>query len=199
VLKLIVGLGNPGPEHAKNRHNVGFQIVERVAAAHGMAFTRMQLKARLAKGEIAGQPVTLAKPMTYMNASGDSVGPLARWLKLDLADLLVIYDDLDLPLGQIRLRARGGHAGHKGMMSIVENLGSQEFARLRVGIGRPVSGDEIEYVLSDFTRDEEAIMVATYATAVAAVECWVCEGILMAMNRFNVRIANGELRIANGE
>lgn len=189
-MKLIVGLGNPGPSYARNRHNVGYQCLERVARRHEMAFGRMMFKAMLASGRIDDTRVLLAKPLTFMNLSGQSVRPLMRWYRASLSDLLVIYDDLDLPLGKIRLRQKGSSGGHKGMTSIIQQLGSHEFARLRIGIGRPLHGEPPDYVLSDFTRDESIVMDLAYDQAAAAVETFVTQGIATAMNRFN--LANGE-------
>jgi PTH1 family peptidyl-tRNA hydrolase len=183
--KLVVGLGNPGQEYAGNRHNVGFQCLDRLAQAHGLEFTRLQHKAMVALGQIKGVKVVLARPLTYMNLSGQAVGPLVRWYKVSLADLLVIYDDLDLPLGAIRLRPGGGAGGHKGMLSIIAALGTEDFPRLRVGIGRPAHGDAVDYVLSDFTAAEQAVMAGVYRQVVAAVECFLGEGVVAAMNRYN--------------
>ncbi|MFQ6057833.1 MAG: aminoacyl-tRNA hydrolase [Anaerolineae bacterium] len=185
--KLIVGLGNPGPEYAANRHNVGFQCLDRLARAHGLAFTKLEFKARLALGAIRGQRVLLAKPLTYMNLSGQAVRPLVRRYGIPLSDLLVIYDDMDLPLGTIRLRPGGGAGGHKGMRSIIEALEGQDFPRLRVGIGRPPAGqDPVDYVLSDFTSEERTVMEGVYERVVAAVECFLTEGIMAAMNSYNL-------------
>ena len=183
--KLIVGLGNPGREHGRNRHNVGFQCVDRLARAHGLPFEQRQARAKLAIGTIAGVPVVLAKPQTYMNLSGQAVSGLLRWYKLPLSDLLVIYDDLDLPLGTIRLRPSGSAAGHKGMRSIIEHLQTDEFPRLRLGIGRPADGDEVAYVLANFTPAELTVLADVFARALAAIECLLTEGLVAAMNRFN--------------
>jgi len=183
--KLIVGLGNPGREHGRNRHNVGFQCVDRLAKAHGLDFTQRQARARLAIGSIAGTPVVLAKPQTYMNLSGQAVSGLLRWYKLPLSDLLVIYDDLDLPLGTIRLRPSGSAAGHKGMRSIIEHLQTDEFPRLRLGIGRPVDGDEVAYVLANFTPTELTVLADVFARALTAIECLLTDGLVAAMNKFN--------------
>ena len=185
--KLIVGLGNPGPNHAFNRHNVGFQCLDHIAQAHGLEFTQRRFGASLAFGEILGVKVLLAKPLTYMNLSGRAVGPLVRWYKVSAAGLLVIYDDMDLPLGSIRLRQRGGAGGHKGMLSLVESLGTQDFPRLRVGIGRPPGKmDPVDYVLGDFTPEERIAIEEACERAIAAVGCWLTEGIVEAMNRYNL-------------
>ena len=147
---LIVGLGNPGLEYARNRHNVGFHCLDRLAQAHNLDIRRRKKRARVAKGTIAGQQVVLAMPQTFMNESGRAVGPLTQFFQVELERLLVIYDDLDLPPGTIRIRPGGGSGGHKGMRSIIQYLGSQEFARLRIGIGRPPGRmDPADYVLQD--------------------------------------------------
>jgi len=185
-VKLIVGLGNPGPRYANNRHNVGFQCLDRLAQAHGLAFQRRENKALLARGQIAGVEVILAKPQTYVNLSGQAVERLARSYQVPLEDILVIYDDMDLPLGRIRLRPGGGAGGHKGVRSIIEHLGSRDFPRLRVGIGRPPGRmDPVDYVLGDFTPEERPVIEEVYERAIAAVECWLREGIVAAMNRYN--------------
>ncbi len=192
ALKLIVGLGNPGVAYAANRHNIGFQSVDRLAEAHGLRFDKLQHKARVAIGTLVDHHTVLAKPLTYMNLSGQAVVPLLRFYKVSLPDLLVLYDDLDLPLGTIRLRPSGGSGGHKGMQSIIEQLGSEDFPRLRIGIGRPPSGwDPADYVLSNFTPAEQSLLPGLYERIVAAAETWLREGITVAMNRFNV--AAGEL------
>jgi PTH1 family peptidyl-tRNA hydrolase len=186
-MKFVVGLGNPGLRYAHNRHNVGFQIVDAFAAAHGLRFDRFQFKARVADGRLDDQRFLLVKPQNFMNLSGEAVRPLVSFYKIDLADLLVVYDDLDLPLGRLRLRPFGGAGGHNGMRSLIHHLGSDRFPRLRVGIGRPPgSMDPADYVLQDFTPAEEAVMAPTRATAVQAIAVWLREGLDAAMNRFNV-------------
>lgn len=183
---LIVGLGNPGPRYAKNRHNVGFQVVDRLATRAGVTFTNHPGKALACRVTLAGVPVVLAKPQTFMNLSGGSVAALVHWYHVDpLKNLLVVYDDLDLPLGKIRLRPAGGAGGHKGLSSIIEHLRTQNFARLRVGIGRPAYGEPHRYVLEDFTPDEWTVMDAAQERAADAVECFLAEGLAAAMNRFN--------------
>jgi PTH1 family peptidyl-tRNA hydrolase len=184
-VKLIVGLGNPGRRHSQNRHNAGYQCLERIAQRHDMTMGKVMFKAYVARGQIGDYKVVLAKPLTFMNLSGLAVRPLLRWYHLALDDLLVIVDDLDLPLGSIRLRQKGGSAGHKGMRSIIQALGGQDFPRLRIGIGRPLHGQPESYVLSDFTSDEWALMEGAFDRALAAVECFVTEGIAVAMNKAN--------------
>lgn len=159
--------------------------MESLGRAHGLRFGGTRFKACLATGRIAGISVVLAKPLTYMNLCGQAVAPLVRWHRLDLGGLLVVYDDLDLPLGLIRLRASGGSGGHKGMQSIIRALGTREFPRLRVGIGRSFEADPSDYVLSRFTYDEMIVMESAYARAAEAMECYLTQGIQAAMNEFN--------------
>lgn len=182
---LIVGLGNPGRKYARNRHNAGFLAVNRLAKRHGLTFARQKGKAKVAEGTIAGRRVILAKPQTYMNLSGESVTRLARFFKIPPDRLLVVCDDLDLPLARLRLRPGGGSGGHKGLQSIIERLGVQAFPRLRVGIGRPAHGDATDFVLRDFTPDEWIEMDTALDRAVEAVEHWLAHGIDAAMNIFN--------------
>jgi PTH1 family peptidyl-tRNA hydrolase len=187
TLALVVGLGNPGDEYALHRHNIGFQIVDALAQAHGLAFARQKgAKAQVAEGQIDGQPVLLAKPQTFMNASGQTVGRLRRRAEIPLENLLVVYDDLDLELGRLRLRPEGGSGGHKGMRSIIQVLGGQSFPRLRVGIDRPPGRmDPADYVLRPFDRAQKPLVAIATQRAVAAIECWLAAGIVAAMDEFN--------------
>ncbi len=180
---LIVGLGNPGERYAFTRHNVGFQALDHLAKRHHLSFRKTRGPGLLARGEIEGHRVALLKPLTYMNRSGNVVAPLLRGYGLPLDRLLVVYDDLDLPLGSIRIREQGSAAGHKGMISIIDLLGP-EIPRLRVGIGRKEE-DPQEYVLSPFTAEERVIMEKSYERLTEAVECIIREGLLKAMERFN--------------
>lgn len=183
---LIAGLGNPGPQYAANRHNVGFRCIERLGTAWGLTFDKRQHQSRVALGTFQGRRVVLVKPQTFMNESGRAVVPLARFYRVVQERLLVIYDDLDLPLGAVRLRPEGGSGGHKGMRSIIEQLGTQNFPRLRLGIGRPPGRmDPAAYVLRDFSADEKPLLEETLDRAVAAIELWMVEGIEAAMNRYN--------------
>jgi PTH1 family peptidyl-tRNA hydrolase len=184
---LIVGLGNPGAKYAHHRHNIGFRILEALARRHGLTFSReKRAQAQVAEGEIEGHRVLLAKPQTFMNRSGRAVGRLVRARDIPLDGLLVVYDDLDLPLGRLRLRPEGGTGGHKGMASIGEVLGNQAFARLRVGIARPPAHqDPAEYVLESFEPEELPIVSTVVARAAEAIECWLTEGITAAMDLYN--------------
>jgi PTH1 family peptidyl-tRNA hydrolase len=183
---LVAGLGNPGPQYAASRHNVGFRCLERLAAAFNLTFGRKQKQSLVVLGNIHDRRVILVKPQTFMNESGHAVVPLIRFYKVQLERLLVVYDDLDLPLGTVRLRPDGGSGGHKGMRSIIECLGTQDFARLRIGIGRPPGRmDPAAYVLQDFSAEEKPLVEETLERAVAAIETWLHEGIETAMNRYN--------------
>jgi len=183
---LIVGLGNPGRTYARNRHNVGFMVVETLARQLGLATPRLQMKALVQTGELGGHKVILARPQTFMNLSGEAVGSLVRYYKIPLTHLLVIHDDLDLPFGVIRLRPGGGAGGHKGLISIIERLGTQSFPRLRFGIGRPPGRMEAaDYVLQDFSALEQPALELLMDRAVQAVQVFVTEGLDAAMNRFN--------------
>ncbi len=193
-MNLIVGLGNPGRGYANNRHNVGFICLNHFARTQGIRFDKKQGRARIGTGEVAGSKVVIAKPQTYMNSSGESVSRLIKKFDINLDDLLVIHDDLDLPLGRIRIRHSSGSGGHKGIDSITSELGSQDFIRLRVGIGRPVknegttesSDDEIiTYVLSDFTPDEKQTIAQVMPRVIEAIYCLLTEGLTAAMNKYN--------------
>lgn len=184
---LIVGLGNPGEEYTKTRHNIGFQCVKELADRHRLDFDKKLAKARVAEGQIAGQRAALAKPFTFMNVIGQSVVGLSQWYKIAPAEqLIVIYDDLDLPFGALRLRERGSAGTHNGMKSVVSQLGSQVFPRIRVGIGQgPAGRDAAQYVLGRFTRDEESQLPDIRARVADAVEQIMREGFTAAMNHFN--------------
>jgi len=191
-MKLIVGLGNPGKAYAHNRHNAGFRCLNYFAKLHPIRFDHRQCRARVGIGKVRGEKLLLAKPGTFMNLSGNPVACLVRKHNIPLSDLLVIYDDLDLPLGKIRLRHIGGSGGHKGMNSIISALGSEDFPRIRVGIGRPqaeaqsVSEDAIvNYVLSDFSPQEEATIKPVIVKVAEAIDCFLTQGIETAMSKFN--------------
>lgn len=189
---LIVGLGNPGREHKGNRHNIGFMALDRLAEAWQISLGKVQNKALTGNGRYANQTVILAKPQTYMNLSGDAVGPLAAYYQIPPANVLVIYDELDLPLGTIRLREKGGTGGHNGMKSITNHLG-QEFPRMRLGIGRPPgSMPPAAYVLQDFGKDDLPLVDDLLNEAVRAAETFVTEGINLAMTRHNGTVDGGQ-------
>jgi PTH1 family peptidyl-tRNA hydrolase len=184
---LIVGLGNPGREFRLNRHNAGFILLDRLVEKHGLiGFSKRQGKALITSGSLGGAPVVLAKPQTFMNLSGEAVGPLVRFYDLPLERLLVCLDDIDLPLGTLRLRAEGRSAGQNGLQSIIQNLGTESFPRLRMGVGRP-SGSKAAagYVLKDFRGEDLELFNVVLDRAADAVETFVREGLVTAMNRFN--------------
>ena len=193
-MKLIVGLGNPGRVYANNRHNVGFVCLSYFARMRGIRFDTKQGRARIGDGEVAGNRIVVAKPKTSMNLSGQSVSRLVKKFSINLSDLVVIHDDLDLPLGKIRIRHGASSGGHKGVDSIIHELGSQDFLRLRVGIGRPMptenateisEADTVTYVLGDFTPDEKQIIVEVITHVNEAILCLITEGITAAMNKYN--------------
>jgi peptidyl-tRNA hydrolase, PTH1 family len=182
---LIVGLGNPGRRHRGNRHNIGFMLVDRLAARHSVSVGRVQQKAIVGDGRILNRPVILAKPQTYMNLSGDAVGPLANYYKIAAERLLVIYDELDLPFGALRLREKGGGGGHNGMRSIINHMG-QNFPRLRLGIGRPPGRmAPAAYVLQDFSAADQPLLDQILDEGVTAMETVLREGVNIAMSRHN--------------
>jgi PTH1 family peptidyl-tRNA hydrolase len=186
-MRLVVGLGNPGRRYRGTRHNIGARVVEALARRHGVAL-REEGWAQVGTLTLGKVRVLLARPQTYVNVSGTAVADLRRRHRVPLSNLLVVYDDLDLPLGQIRLRAGGGHGGHNGMRSIIDALGEQGFPRLRLGIGRPPAGvDPADYVLGRFDPAEAALVDAAVERAADAVEVFVLEGIERAMSAFNVR------------
>ncbi len=190
-MKLIIGLGNPGKEYFANRHNIGFLSLNYLARLYKITFSKKLSKARLGAGIIAGTEVVLAKPQTYMNASGESVRLLVQRYGVSLEDLIVIHDDLDLPLGKIRIRRGSSSGGHKGAQSIISALGNQDFIRIRVGIGRPTAppgckeAEVIDYVLADFSREEENIVDDTIHLISEAVVCLLTQGLATTMNEFN--------------
>ncbi|MCU0486374.1 MAG: aminoacyl-tRNA hydrolase [Anaerolineales bacterium] len=183
---LIVGLGNPGKEYAASRHNVGFMLLSRLAERLGETFSRVESRALLTKAVYQGRRLILAKPQTYMNASGNSVRSLLRFYKVPVQNLLVAFDDVDLPFETIRIRAEGGSGGQKGMQSIIDQLGSEAFPRLRIGIGRPPGRMEAaDYVLQDFSKAERELLAITLDRAADAVLSFVTDGLDKAMNLYN--------------
>lgn len=182
---LIVGLGNPGREYKANRHNIGFMVIDRLANDNDISLSRAKYKALVGTGDIGGNRVILAKPQTYMNKSGEAVGQLVRFYKIPGENILVIYDELDLPFGSIRLRQKGGSGGHNGMKSIIQHLGN-DFARLRLGIGRPPGRmDPAAYVLQDFRNSELPIVDEIVTNAAAATNDFILLGVDLAMTQNN--------------
>lgn len=184
-MKVVVGLGNPGPRYAQTRHNIGFMIVNELARRHQIKVKGVLGPAIAGDGQVGSNKVWLLQPTTFMNRSGAAVSYAIRRLNLDLADLLVVYDDLDLPLGRLRLRSGGSAGGHNGIKSIIESLGTQEFPRLRFGIGRPEEQEVVDYVLTRFARAEDEVLKDTIERACDAVEVWLSQGLDDAAARFN--------------
>ena len=185
---LIAGLGNPGAEYAGTRHNAGFMVVERLAGRWRAKWALDdKFRSRMAKVEHDGRKLMLGQPQTYMNQSGEAVGKLTKYFRIPLERLLAVVDDADLPLGEIRLRRQGSSGGHRGLKSIEQQLGSREYARLRVGIGRaPGAAREItDHVLGRFTAEESALLKKVLDRAADQIECWIKDGIAKAMSQFN--------------
>lgn len=183
---LIAGLGNPGVQYRQTRHNAGFMVLDRLAARLSVTFSRLESKALVTKADYQGSRIVLVKPHTFMNLSGQPVGSLSRYYKVPREKLLVAYDEVDLPLGTLRIRPGGGSAGHKGISSIIERLGSQDFPRLRVGVSRPPGRMEAaDYVLQEFAASEKELLNVALDTAVDAILVFVSEGLEAAMNKFN--------------
>ena len=185
-MKMIVGLGNPGNEYADTRHNVGWMLLDALAGHLGITEWRSREKGMVAEGRIGSEKVLLVKPLTYMNNSGECVGPLMRWYKLAPEDVMVAHDDMDIPIGTIRIRKKGSAGGHNGIKSLLQHIGAEEFGRIRIGIGRPPAGwTVINHVLAKFTAEERAEIGHAIDYLIPAVECMVLEGADMAMNKFN--------------
>jgi len=186
---LVVGLGNPGRQYKNTRHNAGFLVVDRLSERLGVQFSRLQFRALVVDGRYQDRKIILAKPQTYMNESGQAVGSLVRFYKITQDNIVVVHDDVDLPFGALRLRPAGGSGGQKGMGSIIERLGTQEFPRLRVGIGRP-PGQMLAaaYVLQEFDRDEKQELPGVIDRAVDALLSVVTNGLEKAMNQYNAKL-----------
>ncbi|NLE28443.1 MAG: aminoacyl-tRNA hydrolase [Phycisphaerae bacterium] len=183
---LIVGLGNPGPKYAKTRHNVGFMVIEKLGGRWDINVDKGKFEGVSGSGQIKGEPVMLLKPLTYMNRSGLSVRAAMDFYKLEPKDLLMILDDLALPVGQIRIRHQGSAGGHNGLSDVIRHAGTDQIARVRVGIGSPPPRmDSADYVLGEFRSDEKPVMAEMIEQAADAVETIVDQGITRAMDRFN--------------
>jgi PTH1 family peptidyl-tRNA hydrolase len=187
-LKLVVGLGNPGPEYARTRHNVGFLVADRLAHALGSGFETQKFAAELAEGRIGAERVWIMKPKTYMNASGEAVGAALRFWKLELADLLVVHDDIELDPFRVQVKVGGGHGGNNGVKSVNAHVGSPEYARVRVGVGRPPAAmDPADYVLGKFPRAADRDLEDCVERATEAARLCVELGATKAMNQVNRR------------
>ena len=184
-MRLIVGLGNPGPEYAKTRHNAGFMVVEHLASRHGCIGAKSKFHARVIEAHLAGQRCLLMQPMMYMNRSGLAVAEAARFFKVAVEDTLVVVDDISLPCGRIRLRAEGGSGGHNGLSDIQQALGSPAYPRLRIGIDPPGRVAQVDYVLGRFTPEQLDKLATSLDRACDCIESWLGEGIDKAMTLFN--------------
>lgn len=185
-MKLVLGLGNPGRQYERTRHNMGFLVVDRFASANQISVKRKKYKSLLGDWQLDRERVLVVKPQTYMNRSGDAVRDLFRYLQVGVPDLVVIHDDLDLPFGRIRIRCRGSAGGHRGVLSILEALGEEGFFRVRVGIGRPPAGvDPTDYVLQHFPREEAMKLGEVVSRGADAVQYLLEEGSQRAMEKFN--------------
>lgn len=185
-MKIIIGLGNPGKEYATAIHNIGFMAIDKLASKHGIDVIDLKHKGLIGKGMIAGEKVLLVKPQTYMNNSGECVREVTDYYKIDLEDLIIIYDDIDLPPGQLRIRKTGSAGTHNGMKSIVQHLGTTVFPRIRVGAGgKPEGWDLADYVLSHISKDADKEISEGISNAAEAVEMIIKDGLSEAMNKFN--------------
>lgn len=183
---LIVGLGNPGKSYDKTRHNIGFAAVEKLAKKHGLSFKKeLKFKGLAAEGEIGADPVVILMPLTFMNLSGEAVAEVVRYFQIDLSRLIVLVDDVALPLGQLRIRINSGSGGHNGLKSIEECLQTNRYARLRIGVGDRAEGDLSSHVLGRFSEEEEKLVPAVLERAVQATEIWLDKGITSAMDFAN--------------
>jgi PTH1 family peptidyl-tRNA hydrolase len=192
VMKLVVGLGNPGEKYKNHRHNVGFRVADLLATVNHAGAWKSQFDGLVADGFIENVRTLILKPMTFMNRSGQAVRKAVDFYKLPLDDVLVVCDDLNLPLGKLRLRRQGSSGGNRGLEDVIAHLGTEEVSRLRVGIGAPRGDDAVEHVLDDFAASERSTIEAAIIDAVRAVERWVSSGIDAAMSEFNRRESSKE-------
>lgn len=185
IMKIIVGLGNPGEKYFKTRHNVGFMVIDHFSLQLEMGSAQKKFHSLFYKKSVAQEELVLIKPQTFMNLSGSAVKEVVDMYKVSLQDIMVVCDDLDLPFGKLRVRRSGGSGGHRGVESLIACLGSGDFSRLRVGIGRPVAGDAGDYVLSRFSGEEYPVVNETLDKACLALKVWISDGVEVCMNTFN--------------
>ena len=183
---IIAGLGNPGKKYENTRHNIGFITLDYLAERHDIKINKIKHKALVGEGRIAGQKVLLVKPQTYMNLSGESLREVMDYYKVDIEDMIVVYDDIDLPAGTVRIRKKGSAGTHNGMRSIVQHLG-QDFPRIRMGIGNDRRGDLVDFVLGGFSKEDREVLEPAVERAALAIESYVDEGIEKAMNKYNIK------------
>ena len=185
---VVVGLGNPGKQYENTRHNVGFNVIDILAKEYDISVTKIKHKALIGEGRIGSEKVLLVKPQTYMNLSGETLIDIYKYYKVDLDNIIVIYDDIDLDVGKIRIRKKGSGGTHNGMRSIIKCLGSNEFPRVRVGISKPKNGQDLaDFVLSRFAKEDEKSLNESFENAVAAIDCAIRQDLDLAMNRYNVK------------
>ena len=186
AMKLIVGLGNPGKQYERTRHNIGFNVIDSLSDKFSIPLDSVKFKGIYGVGNVNGEKLFLLKPITYMNLSGESISAIMDYYQIEIEELVVIYDDLDLPVGKIRLRQKGSAGGHNGIKSTIAHLGTQDFNRIRVGIDRPNNGMEVsDYVLSRFTNEEQEEMSRVVNACSEAIEYWLENPFLQVMNRYN--------------
>lgn len=187
-MKLVAGLGNPGRDYAGTRHNIGFGVIARISDKYNIPLTGKEHKAVCGKGMIGGEKVILAQPQTFMNLSGECVRSLVDYYKLENEDIIIAYDDIDLEVGQLRIRSKGSAGGHNGIKNIISHLGTNEFPRVKVGVGgKPEGGDLVRHVLGRFSREDEKVIGEVLDVAVEAVETILSDGVEAAMNRYNAK------------
>ncbi|MBC6309668.1 aminoacyl-tRNA hydrolase [Listeria sp. FSL L7-1582] len=184
-MKMIVGLGNPGKKYERTRHNVGFMVVDELSFRYQTPWKKSKFNGMTSSIVVNGEKMLLVKPLTFMNLSGECVRPLMDYYDISVDDVMIVYDDLDLPTGKIRLRQKGSAGGHNGMKSLIQHLKTQEFNRIRVGVDRPANGDIINYVLGDFPKSEQADIIDAIKKSADAVEAWSNKGFAEVMNQFN--------------
>ena len=188
-MKVIVGLGNPGVHYERTRHNIGFQVVDRLAEIHHILISAKRFKSLYGTGWIDSQKVVLVKPMTFMNRSGEAVKKAINFFQVGIEDLIIIHDDLDLPIGRLRFKRRGSDGGHQGVRSIIESMGKNTFLRLKVGIGRPPQGmDPAEYVLVSFDGIQQSHLEGILSRAAESLKVVLLEGVETAMNRYQKKV-----------
>ena len=198
-MKVIVGLGNPGREYAQTKHNVGFMLVDALAAQLGVTEWRERFDALIAETRIGAEKVLLVKPQTYMNESGKAVGPLVHFYKLPTEDLIVAHDDMDIPVGTIRIRKKGSSGGHNGIKSLLAHVGDEHFARVRIGIGRPLPRwTVVNHVLAPFDAEGAKKVAEAIEYLLPAVECIVQDGVDLAMNRYNPKKQKKKKSVSEG-
>src|SRR5690625_1172560 len=186
AMKCIIDLGNPGKKYVATRHNVCFIVIDELARRHNFQLSKKQFNGLYTTEFIEGEKISFLQPQTFMNRSGDCIQPFIDYYKIDLENIIVIYDDLDLPVGKIRLRQKGGHGGHNGLRSTIDRLATKDFKRLRVGIGRPTNSQPIvDYVLNKFSKEQEEAVQSSIELAANACEQWFKEDFVQVMNTFN--------------